>query len=270
MEFLRFGSSIPGEYWGCCCADIIQNFKQMPDTKASIQLVSGDSGTDLGRFLGPTLEDIFWSRLRIGTFSTRDMPNHAFFAIITDWQLKTKEGLAWLAILKKAGFEFLRSVSNSVGAGASLLEGEPTKGRAINYIFALFRNIGNGAVPDPFTPPKEWTDLPTVAPEAWNLIGTGAAAIADYDLSTFDTVQFAKEQRESHTQIWNRTGPAKMLTEEEIISAGAPVVMAGQRLPHAQPETKEEREKFAGKKTSHRFSFSDPAMVATELHPQKG
>ena len=50
MEFLRFGSSIPGGYWGCCACCIIQNFKFDPKAKASIQLVSGDSGTLSQRF----------------------------------------------------------------------------------------------------------------------------------------------------------------------------------------------------------------------------
>src|SRR3546814_6569676 len=77
MEFLRFGSSIPGGYWGCCAFDIAQCFKQNPDDKASISVVNGDGGFPMmdGKgvlFLGPTWHDIFKQRLRINTFDTKD------------------------------------------------------------------------------------------------------------------------------------------------------------------------------------------------------
>ena len=36
---------------------------------------------------GPTYRDIFWQRIRFGTFDKRDMPNHAFLAILTENQL---------------------------------------------------------------------------------------------------------------------------------------------------------------------------------------
>src|SRR3546814_7262228 len=70
MEFLRFGSSIPGGYCGCCAFDIAQCFKQNPDDKASISVVNGDGGFPMmdGKgvlFLGPTWHDIFKQRLRI-------------------------------------------------------------------------------------------------------------------------------------------------------------------------------------------------------------
>src|SRR3546814_3229716 len=122
MEFLRFGSSIPGSYWGCCAVDIIQDFKQPPDGKASIQVVDGDGGNPLrGKFFGPTWKDIFLQRLRIGTFADRNMPNHGFLAILTDWQIKSKPGSDWLKILKEQGFEFIRTVDNSVYSGGITL-----------------------------------------------------------------------------------------------------------------------------------------------------
>ena len=168
MEFLRFGSSIPGGYWGCCACCIIQNFKVDPDEKASIQLVSGDQGTPIMQgkdalFAGPTWRDIFWQRIRFGTFDKRDMPNHAFFAILTEWQISDTIGKKWLAILKEAGFEFFRTVSNSVYAGQAV-GGDPTN-HSPNHIFALVRNVGVGAIKDQFTPPKAWTDLPSVVTE---------------------------------------------------------------------------------------------------------
>ena len=47
MEFLRFGSSIPGSYWGCCAFDIIQNFGAYdPDDPLSIEMVDGEDLTD--------------------------------------------------------------------------------------------------------------------------------------------------------------------------------------------------------------------------------
>src|SRR3546814_13783293 len=106
MEFLRFGSSIPGGYWGCCAFDIAQCFKQNPDDKASISVVNGDGGFPMmdGKgvlFLGPTWHDIFKQRLRINTFDTKDKPNHGFLVVLTDWQLKNEPGKSWLKILKE-------------------------------------------------------------------------------------------------------------------------------------------------------------------------
>src|SRR3546814_8591595 len=69
MEFLRFGSSIPGGYWGCCAFDIAQCFKQNPDDKASISVVNGDGGFPMmdGKgvlFLGPTRSEEHTSELQ--------------------------------------------------------------------------------------------------------------------------------------------------------------------------------------------------------------
>lgn len=221
MEFLRFGSSIPGEYWGCCAVDIIQNFKQDPSTKASIQLVSGDGGggcTVGGElaFLGPTLEDIFWQRLRVSTFGSGDMPNHAFLAVLEESQISGGVGLKWLKLLKQAGFEFIRTIDNSVYTGEKI-GGNGSAHR--NYIFGLFRNIGNGKVKNPFEPPKAWTDLPSVAPEQWDFNEKWGE----------DLIEFAEEQRKKHTEIWNAHGPTVKMKESEIVAAGAPVIMAGLR-----------------------------------------
>lgn len=227
MEFLRFGSSIPGGYWGCCDVCIIQNFKYEPSAKASIQLVSGDGGNPMMKnggvaYVGPTYEDIFNSRLRIGTFSDTDMPNHVFLAVLTESQISGGVGKKWLEILKKNGFEFIRTSDNSVYTGPAVIK-KPGKGDRSphkNYIFGLFRNIGGGAVEDPFQPPKQWTDPPD--PYA-----------GDMSPEAMQSVQL---------RHWADLGPAKIMTEAEIRAAGAPVILAGRRQPGAAPEAKEIRD----------------------------
>lgn len=237
MEFLRFGSSIPGAYWGCCACCIIQNFNFDPDAKASIQLVSGDGGGPVGGnlFAGPTYRDIFNQRIRSGTFDKRDMPNHAFLAILTEKQIKNSTGSKWLAILKETGFEFVRGVSNSVYQGQSL--GTPSgAGGSMNYIFGLFRNIGTGAAADTITPPKEWTALPSVITEAWeSVVNPGAVTLAQHTV---------------HKEIWNKIGPPKFLTEEQVVAAGAVVTMAGLRsdYPQEQKLTRDQKKKAAAEK----------------------
>lgn len=231
MEFLRFGSSIPGGCWGCCACCIIQDFNQSPDEKASIQLVSGDGGGAITRgkgalFAGPTYRDIFNQRIRSGTFDSRDMPNHAFIAIITANQCNGSVGQAWLKILKETGFEFIRGVANSVYTGAEL--GTPASaGSSMNYIFGLFRNIGSGSSADQFMPPKAWQDLPNVKPEAWALIP--------------NTGKLTLDQHAVDTEIWNKIGSPKFLSEEEVLAAGAVVTMAGIRSEFP-PEQKLQRE----------------------------
>lgn len=219
MEFLRFGSSIPGSYWGCCAADIIQNFKVDPDAKASIQLVEGDGGSPLLKgkekaFVGMTYKEIFLQRLRFGTFEARDMPNHAFFVILSRNQLNDVIGKKWLAILKAEGFEFIRKVNNSVW-------------NVDNYIFALIRNVGPNAVADQFTPPSAWTDLPDVVPEPWQSITNPAAY----------TAEIAKTQK----PLYNKLPKLTKYSESEIEAAGVPVIYAGKRVESAKQQTKQER-----------------------------
>lgn len=247
MEFLRFGSSIPGSYWGCCACCIIQNFKVDPDAKASIQLVSGDGGGPVMGgagykdmlFAGPTYKDIFHQRLRIGTFSSTDMPNHAFLAILTEWQINSTIGKKWLEILREAGFEFIRTVNNSVYSGASL--GTPTaqNNNNDNHIFGLFRNIGYGALKDPFTPPKAWTDLPQIKEEVWE-------SIAEDQRS-----ELTKSQHKIDTEIWNKIGKPKFLTEKELEAAGVPITYAGLRskFPQQPKDTRLQAQKVEDLKT---------------------
>lgn len=209
MEFLRFGSSIPGSYWGCCACDIIQNFNVDPDEKANIQLVSGDGGGPLMKgkelaFVGLTYREIFQTRLRIGTFSMRDMPNHAFFAILTQTQCDSDTGKKWLAILKEAGFEFLRAQDNSVYTGENL---ETKHAPHPNYVFALFRNIGKSAIEDPNKPPAGWDDLP---------------------------------EPKSQEELW-KEGKTVILTEKEVVADGQEPVLAGKRSPW-MPQTRETRQ----------------------------
>lgn len=212
MEFLRFGSSIPGAYWGCCAVCIIQNFKFDPDGKASIQIVNGDGGQAMGdTFAGPTWHDIFKTRIRIGTFSKDEMPNHGFFAVLTDGQIRGSYGSKWLKILREEGFEFIRTVDNSVYTGAHLRADGGKVSSHKNYIFGLFRNIGAGAVDDQFTPPKEWTELN----DPYN---------GDMSQTNRDAVQL---------ELW-RKGKTVFLTEAEVVAAGAPVTLGGQRSKFPQ------------------------------------
>lgn len=220
MEFLRFGSSIPGEYWGCCACCIIQNFQQHPDTKASIQLIDGDGGagiTERGElaFAGPTLRDVFETRIRIGTFGKREMPNHAFFAILTEEQCTDGGiGQAWMRILKEHGFEYLRTVNNSVW-------------NVNNHIFALIRNVGPNARQDMFAPPKTWTALETVVPEPYAMLN--------------DTKALTKDISTAQKTVWGK-GKTSVKTESEITKAGAPLIMAGLRTEFP-PQLKDVRNK---------------------------
>jgi hypothetical protein len=228
MEFLRFGSKIPGSYWGCCALDIIQNFCLKPDAPASIQLVHGDTGVAIQNvggenlFAGPTYEGIFNTRLRIGTFGRGDLPNHAFFASLTGEQLRSETGKQWLAILKANGFEFIRAVDNSVYSGPTL---EGTRYRDPVYVFALFRNIGNARLNDPFKPPKEWMDISSASPEVW-----------DYTQPK-DMQELAKRQTKAQTKLWE-AGKTSFMTEKELRAVGAPVTLAGKAgdIPKTVPE----------------------------------
>lgn len=227
MEFLRFGSLIPGSYWGCCACDIIQNFKVDPDAKASIQLSSGDGGAGIpDQFLGGTWKDIFLQRLRIGTFGGGEMPDHAFIAILTGSQVASGVGKKWMAILKETGFEFIRRQDNSVYTG-STVAAAPVKadeGHA-NYIFALFRNVGTGSFKDQFTPPAAWTNLPEVVPEAWNNDTSTKAAATALTKRVFDAQKTAYEALPA---------PNRM-TEKQLDSKGIPVTYAGQRPGGSSP-----------------------------------
>lgn len=254
MEFLRFGSSIPGTYWGCCACCIIQNFKFDPDQKTSIQMVSGDSGTPMGdSFAGPTYRDIFNQRIRTGTFSNRDMPNHAFLAILTSDQISAGVGKKWLIILKEAGFEFIRATDNSVYSGADPKSSH--KGGRPNYLFGLFRNIGAARLVDPFTPPREWTDLPYVGVEPSSLI-------------SFNTKDVAKKVSEEQTARWNATGPTKFLTEAEVVAAGAPVIYAGLRSRYPQQDKHfRDQLRASDKNFSEQSSLRAPKPVPTAPAP---
>lgn len=221
MEFLRFGSSIPGSYWGCCAVCIIQNFRVDPDAKASIQLVSGDGGQPLqGKFLGKTYKEVFLSRLRIGTFDLRDMPNHGFIAVMTEQQIRGNVGKRWLAILKEQGFEFLRCVDNSVYTGSNVSNGKNKTSSHKNYLFALFRNVGSGSVDDQFTPPKEWTDLPSVVPEPWERIE--------------DRAKLTTEIFDAQLPLYNAIGKPTFYTEAELEAEGIPITLAGVRSTKPQ------------------------------------
>jgi len=259
MEFLRFGSSIPGSYWGCCAMDIIQNFKVYPDAKVSIQIVNGDGGTPQTNskgqalFVGMTYKEVFLHRLRFGTFSTSNMPNHGFLAILTQWQLENSPGKEWLEILKEQGFEFIRTVDNSVYSGDYTIKeaGEGCTSAHPNYLFGLFRNIGNGAIKDPFTPPKAWTDLAAVVPEAWENIPDG--------------VELNTAVQKVQLEVYKKLPSSKFYTEDEVEKAGVTVTYAGLRSLRPQ-ETKSKRQSKEGKdKLIKTKSNAFPAPVSASV-----
>lgn len=243
MEFLRFGSSIPGSYWGCCAVCIIQNFKCDPDAPASIQLVSGDGGQPLnGQFLGKTYREVFLSRLRIGTFNLRDMPNHAFLAVLTEQQIRGGHGAKWLPILKEQGFEFLRCVDNSVYTGEELVDKNKRSSHK-NYMFGLFRNVGAGSVDDQFTPPKEWTDLPSVVPEAWERIS--------------DRPKLTTEIVDAQLPLYKALGKPKFYTEQQLEAEGVPITLAGVRSQQPQRLKPKAESKPTSATKSAPFTVSD-------------
>lgn len=216
MEFLRYGSRISGSNIGCCGWDIIQDFKQDPDEKAAVQLVSGDGGTAItkyvrkpngtyeyrNQFFGKTWREVFNMRMRTGTHYNNDMPNHGFLAILTGNQLTTEIGKKWLAILKAHGFQFMGGVQNSVYRGASI-------GHEC-YLFALFRNVT--ATSNPMEPPKAWTDLP--------------------------------EPEGSDLDRWNALPPLVMYEEAELRKEGIPIWMSGTKgaQPYVSDGTEEKKE----------------------------
>lgn len=268
MEFLRFGSSIPGSYWGCCAMCIIQNFKFDPDEKASIEIVSGDGGEPIGdTFAGLTYRQIFETRLRIGTFSTQEMPNHGFLAILADWQIHSGHGKEWLKILHANGFEFLRTVDNSVYSGANLLGDGPDENcddedwedegdsNNKNHLFGLFRNIGHGAVEDPFTPPAVWTELDGGVPQ-----------VVDY-LSPADRASLTFAQRKFHLEAWNKLGPPKFYTKQQVLDAGVTVTLAGKRskFPQQTEKTREAALKQQnGSSKTKAAPFTVPPIILSE------
>lgn len=186
IEFLRFGSQHGGEGIGCCAVDIIQGFVNDPEAPATVQLYHGDrnskddsaltlyvNGKTEFAYLGKTNREVFENFVRIGTFGTSDMPDHTFFAVFSDSQMSDRNGQAWLKILKAEGFEFIRTVGNSVYT-SNTVPLKPVEGATRphkNHIFGLFRNISNAAVADPFTPPEAWLKIPepTMTPhEIWH------------------------------------------------------------------------------------------------------
>lgn len=224
MEFLRFGSSIPGTSWGCCAIDIIQCFDVDPDKPASIQLVNGDGGNPMGdKFLGKTYREIFLQRLRISTFSTRPMPDHVFLAAITSSQVNTTYGKKWLEILKEQGFEFIRAAGNSVYTANEVpdtpskkyFDGDEVK---VVYLFGLFRNISKKPV-NPKKPPDYWETLP-------------------------DPYK-GKNKRVVQIKHWDSLPESRFYTEAELENDWVPITYAGIRskFPQQSKETRKNLEK---------------------------
>ena len=272
MEFLRFGSSIPGSYWGCCAVCIIQNFNFDPATPHAIQIVDGDGGYPCGdNYAGLTYEEVFRHRIRFGTFSAQDMPNHAFLAVLTRCQLSSDTGKAWLRILKEEGFEFIRTIDNSVYTGEDE-DGEEIYNEETdeyeyvssdvcsphpNYMFGLFRNITASRIVNPFEPPPEWTALPSVSPEPLELISPAAQ------------VTLAAEMTATHSTHYEETaGKYRFYSRKEVEEAKVPVTLAGQRseflqeLETARLKRQKLNAKLANKTfvTAYPSSFPSPVL----------
>jgi hypothetical protein len=243
MEFNRFGTNLPSKRYGCCAATIIQEFNVDPDTPYAIELLGGDGGMPITNcdnealFAGPTYRDIFWQRLRYGTHWNTSSPNHTFFAILTESQINYTSGKKWLALLKEAGFEFIRTVSNSVYTGSRLYTDVPDEndfdedydsedGRAYphpNHVFALFRNVGDGCIKNPFVPPAQWTDMESKVPEAWRYVVDCSEALAE-------------DQREAQLPLFNGLPDQLFYTKAELDKLGVPTWRAGRRVTGAAPE----------------------------------
>jgi hypothetical protein len=116
---------------------------------------------------------------------------------------------------------------------------EPSKGDASykNYLFGLFRNIGINGVADPFTPPSEWINLPAGKPEVWSFMQQEVRKDVAAEQFAFDKA------------VWDKIGPAKLMTEAELVAAGAPVIMAGLRSENPQElkATRDARQKTVNK-----------------------
>lgn len=245
MEFLRFGSSIPGAYWGCCAMDIIQNMKVDPDTKQSIGLINGDSGhliTEHGEplYIGLTYGDIFRSRMIIDSMSTSHHPDHAFLCTMTSSQINTGVGAKWLKILAEEGFEFVATVDNSVYSGDIVIDSVDYEGVSSheNYLFACFRNIGTGSVDDPRLAPSAWrklktVDAPVLTPERRKEINT---AQREWHMKRWHE-NLAKHKTYTLQQLY-----AHGLTDEYIRVPGTQMRNALPKQPVYQ-ETRYERNK---------------------------
>lgn len=213
MEFLRFGSSIPGAYWGCCAMDIIQNMKVDPDEKQAIGLINGDSGHPITKdslqlYLGTTYRDIFKGRMLIDSMSSQKHPDHAFLCTMTNSQINSGVGAKWLKVLAEEGFEFIAMVDNSVYSGSKVITDVDYDSVSSheNYLFGCFRNIGTGAVSNPRTPPQAWTKLKTVDAPSMTLERS---------------IEVNKAQREWHLKRWEELSKGfKLYTLKELYDLG--------------------------------------------------
>jgi hypothetical protein len=155
------------------------------------------------------------------------MPNHVFLAVLTEQQIRGGVGLKWLKLLKEQGFEFIRTTDNSVYSGPELLKPSVSRSPHRIYLFGLFRNVGAGAVENPFVPPAEWTALDKVVPEAWEKLS--------------DTAELAVGQQEAHTKLFKKLPKNKWMTEDELEKTKTPITLAGRRSQYPQ-EFKTDRE----------------------------
>lgn len=171
IECLRFGARRGGFGIGCCAVDVMQGFSNPPSAKCpQIPFFDGDSwtpefypGTDKQLCVGGddiTNEQVFLSYLTHGSFTPHPEADHGFLAILSEEQISSSTGRAWLTILKREGFQWVGCTSNSVYGGL-----HP------NHVFALFRSTHQTMEDEEIEclkqPPKIWNELPepTETPE---------------------------------------------------------------------------------------------------------
>lgn len=237
----------------------------MPNTPYAISLVNGDSGTPLVNedtdeqlFAGKTYLEVFKLRLRINTFNEHDKPNHTFFAVLTDHQINRDTGKAWMKVFKEEGFEFLRTIDNSVYTGPALHKDGVHVASRKSHIFALFRNIGRGSIEDPYTPPKAWTDLPSPLNESggetWEYLMKGLASVG------LVGADLAKLTRNDHTKLWLKLPALKFYELSELLAEKIPVWLAGERSKNPQRKYNQSQQKAKASSSPWSKPVAAPAL----------
>ena len=168
IECIRFGARRGAAGIGCCAVDIFQGFSRGPsETRPPIPMLQGDSRMPIADYgsgditaIAGTNEEVFLSYLYHGTMSEDMAQDHAFIAILTGEQLEYSTGKDWLRILKREGFKWVGTTSNSVYG-----EFHP------NHIFMLIRSTGEYMSDEEImalsSPPTAWLEIeePEETPE---------------------------------------------------------------------------------------------------------
>lgn len=166
IECLRLGARRGGQGIGCCAIDVFQGFSNDPSSiRPDLPFYNGDDMTPCLNgeghvHMSGTNEEVFCAYLAHGSFTPYPEADHAFIATLTDEQLESDTGRAWLAILKREGFKWVASVNNSVYSDYH-----------VNHIFIMTRSVGADdyeyEAQDLLSPPPIWEQIPeaTETPE---------------------------------------------------------------------------------------------------------